>query len=59
MTREEICAATVTLNGEPAKVVGLRREFPKVVQIESGLGAEWSWQAAEHVITEKGGRFYS
>jgi hypothetical protein len=48
----------VTLNGRPAMIVGANTRFPRVVDIETGLGAEWSHEAIERVLAA-GGAFES
>ena len=49
----------VTLNGKPARVVGLACDFAGVVDNETGLSADWSWEAVAVVVNEKGGAFFS
>lgn len=56
--RLELTQATVTLNGEPAYVMGINRPFAIVTQKNSHLSAEWSWEAVERVIAN-GGNFKS
>ena len=46
----------ITLNGLPARISRRYERFAYVEQIESGLGAEWSWEAAER-IAQAGGDF--
>jgi uncharacterized protein involved in high-affinity Fe2+ transport len=50
----------VTLNGRPAYILGSpgKAPFARVVDTETGLGAEWSWKAVEHVLAH-GGNFRS
>lgn len=36
----------LTLNGEPAIIVGWAHEFATVRQLDTGLAAEWSWEGA-------------
>lgn len=57
--RAWLCEQPVTLNGERAKVTGIKRDFALVTQIGTGLACEWSWHTVEHVIRNKGGRFQS
>lgn len=56
--RLEFTQAKVTLNGEPAYVMGIYRPFAIVTQKGSHLSAEWSWEAVERVI-KNGGHFKS
>jgi Zn finger protein HypA/HybF involved in hydrogenase expression len=56
--RRELCSATVTLNGRPAKISGVKNNFATVTDLASGMSAEWSWQAVDHVVSG-GGRFTS
>lgn len=54
--RVALTEATVTLDGEPARLSGYGLEFP-VISTASGKRAEWSWHAAKHIIQHCGGRF--
>lgn len=54
--RHELIWATVTLNGEPARIIGARCDFATVVQSATGLSAVWSWPTAERIV-QAGGRF--
>jgi len=56
--RMEFCMAKVTLNGVRARVSGIQNSFATVTQFDTGLSAEWSWEAVERVIA-KGGEFRS
>jgi hypothetical protein len=56
--RQALCAAKVTLDGQPAKVSGFRNEYAKVSIIKSGLSAEWAWETVARIVA-KGGRFSS
>ena len=50
----------ITLDGEPAKLVGIKNKFPTVATIrENGPSFEWSWKAIREVINNKNGRFTS
>jgi hypothetical protein len=54
-----LCATSVTLNGEPARITGAGQPFARVVQTRTGLGAEWAWVTVAHVVANHGGRFQS
>jgi hypothetical protein len=56
--RRELAAASVTLNGEPARITGTALRYAHVTQVASGLSADWSWEAVERVVA-KGGAFQS
>lgn len=56
--RQTLCAAQVTLNGQPARVSGALRDFARVTDTRTGLSAEWSWAAVARVVA-KGGAFQS
>jgi hypothetical protein len=60
--RLELCdqalKSGITLNGVPARIGGARRPFATVTQVDTGLGAEWSWEAVERIVTSTG-RFCS
>lgn len=51
--------AACTLNGQPARVCVQENGFARVVDLRTGLGAEWSWQAVESVMLNKTGSFSS
>ncbi len=59
MTLAEMCATPVTLNGLPARVTRTGDGFAMITQVQSGLGAEWSWGTVRHVIQFKNGEFKS
>lgn len=46
------------LDGEPAKVVGWKENFPTVVQLDGPLAFQWSW-AAVNLIMGKDRQFKS
>lgn len=48
----------VTLNGKPAVISGYRNPFAAVIQLSTGLSAEFSWEAVERIVA-KGGEFKS
>jgi hypothetical protein len=56
--RRELCAARVTLNGEPAAISGARHDYAMVRQLASGLGAEWAWPTVARIVAA-GGEFRS
>ncbi len=55
--REELVKANVTLNGLPAKIVGLKCPFALVRT--SHYEVEFSWPAVEYVIRTQHGAFRS
>lgn len=56
--RSTLIWAEVTLNGEPARIVGRKHRFATVVQSTTGLSAQWSWEAAKRIV-QRGGEFQS
>ena len=44
----------LTLNGEPARIIGPRSDFAQVIQRKTGLSAEWSWEAAARICASDG-----
>ena len=46
----------MTLNGEPAKIIGRKLSFPIVARIHDSLQAEYTWEAVKHIVS-KGGDF--
>lgn len=57
--RTELCATPVTLNGRPARISGTGLQWARVTDLETRLSAEWAWATVEHIVTRKGGKFYS
>lgn len=42
--KRQACQLEVTLNGNPAIIQGAKLDFPKVVELESSLSFEYSWE---------------
>ena len=59
VVRRHLMDLPVTLNGVEAKICGASNDFAEVYQMDSGLSAEWSWEAVRHVCMDKGGAFHS
>ena len=55
--KREFCLLSVTLNGLPACIGGYKNDFASVVQLDTGLRAEFAWQTVEHVVNNNGGNF--
>lgn len=47
----------VTLDGEPARIIGRRNRHATVVTA-TGVHFEWSWEAARRIVN-RGGAFHS
>lgn len=58
-TRQELCQAKVTLNGQAAKITGYGNRFATVTDKATRLSAQWSWEAVERVVASGGGAFES
>ena len=56
--RRELCQKVVRLNGKPARISGWAHDFAMVTDLETGLSAEWSWEAVQRVV-DNGGEFKS
>ena len=54
--RRILAQQLVVLDGRPAQIVGVRREFALVVTLDGSGSAEWSWQSAAR-ICNAGGEF--
>lgn len=54
--RRILSTQPVTLDGIPARIVGLQRDFALVVALDGTTAAEWSWQSVK-LICESGGQF--
>lgn len=51
--RRALCATEgVTLNGERARIIGARDTFAWVVQLKTGLQAEYSWESVKRVLSK-------
>jgi hypothetical protein len=57
--RRELAGHDVTLNGERAQVCGVKLDFPRIVQVKSGMSVEFSWPTVQHVIENSDGKFKS
>lgn len=55
--RQQFLCIAVTLNGQPAQIVGVKNDVATVRTIDpNGPSFEWSWQAVERVV-KNGGNF--
>lgn len=54
VTFTELCEATVTLDGRPAKIGGARNEFATVTALPDGPSYEWRWAAAAFIVARDG-----
>lgn len=52
--KRRLCEAEVRLNGQRARISRRYGRFAYVEQIDSGLGAEWAWEAAERIVAAGG-----
>jgi hypothetical protein len=57
--RRALCAATVTLDGKPAKISGARAESAYVTALPGGPAVEYAWPTVARVVAENDGRFTS
>ena len=56
----ELSRKGITLDGEPAKIVGVKNKFPTIATVrEGGPSFEWSWKAIREVMYNRGGKFES
>jgi hypothetical protein len=49
----------ITLDGEPAKIMGAMEDFATVAIFPNGYGFQWSWEAVKRIVEEKDGKFTS
>lgn len=56
--RELVDTKGVTLNGKPAVITGAGLDFAVVIDMKTGLGAEWAWETVRRIV-DKGGAFKS
>jgi len=57
--KRELVDTPVSLNGRPARIVGVQQPFATVATIPQGPAMEWSWEAADRIVREHGGSFQS
>lgn len=57
--RRKLVGASVTLNGQPARVSGVQNQFANVTQLGTGLSCEFAWETVEHIINHRSGHFES
>lgn len=55
--RYRLAAADVTLDGEPAKIVGVANLFATVMTRDGRHEGEWAWPTAARIVAESGGAF--
>lgn len=55
--RYRLAAAEVTLDGQPANVVGVHNRFATVRSRDGRLSAEWAWPTVALIVNERGGAF--
>ena len=56
--RHSLVLATVTLNGNRARISGIRNDYATVTDSATGMAVEFAWPTAERVVA-KGGAFQS
>jgi hypothetical protein len=56
--RYALCDASITLDGEPARISGAACDFAMVRLVRNGLGCEWAWETAARIVAN-GGDFRS
>ena len=56
--RHSLCEASVTLNGNRAKISGVRNAFATVTDLETRMSCEFAWETVARIV-ERGGNFKS
>ena len=56
--RRALARMRVTLDDQPAQIIGVHRAFAIIVTNDGRSQQEWSWAAVERIV-EFGGRFVS
>ena len=56
--RHALVLATVTLNGNRARISGIRNDYATVTDSATGMAVEFAWPTVERVVA-KGGAFQS
>ena len=56
--RHALVLATVTLNGNRARISGIRNDYATVTDSATGMSVEFAWGTVERVVA-KGGAFQS
>lgn len=52
--RRALAQAAVTLDGLPARIVGIRSAFARVVTLDGTRAAEWSWSTVARICARGG-----
>lgn len=47
----------VTLNGQPAVIMGARNDYATVAQLPDGAKADWAWETVLAVVTKRAKAF--
>jgi hypothetical protein len=55
--RRELVENDVKLNGQRARIVGVKNDFATVRQLPDGLSADFAWITVKHVIEHSNGEF--
>jgi hypothetical protein len=58
INRHHLVLASVTLNGLPAQVTGIRNDYAMVRSLRGECAAEFAWSTVESVVSS-GGNFKS
>ncbi len=58
INRHHLVLASVTLNGKPARVTGIRNDYALVMALRGETSAEFAWSTVESVVSS-GGNFKS
>jgi hypothetical protein len=56
--RHALVISSVTLDGAPARLIGIRDDYATVIPLRGGAPAQYSWSRAYDVVTH-GGNFES
>jgi hypothetical protein len=56
--RHSLVLASVTLDGKPARVTGIRNDYALVMALRGETSAEFAWSTVASVVTQ-GGNFKS
>ncbi len=54
--RWALVQGAVLLDGLPARIMGVRSDFARIVTLDGARGAEWSWPSVVRICAS-GGRF--
>jgi len=57
--KREYVAKHCTLNGNPAKISGVKSEFAAITELDTLISFQYSWYTVKRIMDNKQGKFKS